>query len=128
MTVTHLYKLAVEGLKLLPNVSTSRNVTNVPTPTYVNLPISNFKILNNILFQSSAKSLPTLRNEDAKFCSEDVCSTVHLLIFSHWGGGYKQVTQAMTALLKQNKYHLLTYRADSGEINFSAMVLSVTIF
>jgi hypothetical protein len=54
------------------------------TPTYVNLPISNFKILNNILSQSIAKSLLVLRNEDAKFCSEDVCSTVQLIIFSHW--------------------------------------------
>jgi hypothetical protein len=33
----------------------------------------------------------------------------------------------MTALLKYNKYHLI-YRADSGEIIFSAMVLSVTVF
>jgi hypothetical protein len=32
----------------------------------------------------------------------------------------------MTALLKQNKYHL-TYRADSGEIIFSAMVLLLTL-
>lgn len=30
MTVTRLYKLTVEGLKLPPHVSTSHNVMNVP--------------------------------------------------------------------------------------------------
>jgi len=30
MPVTQLYKLTAEGLKLLPNVSTSHNVTYVP--------------------------------------------------------------------------------------------------
>lgn len=111
MTVTQLYKLTVEGLQLLPNVSTSHNVMNVPNTNLCEP--AHFKFLNNISFQSSAKSLLILRNEDAKFCSEDVCSVVHLTIFSHWNLKYiykralhKQVIHAMTALLKQNKYHL----------------------